>query len=405
MSESESSLPEFSDDEFTDEEVAEVTDKKAKKPKVDPPLMNRPTTPDDFTRYEPSQYQVFASASDLPNGDGFRSLSDPRLIMYMKDDATGKWFEVGRTERIKDTLDPEWVTRIDVDYFDNEEDECRFEVYNWNKNYTDLKKHDFLGQWSGMFQSIMKGGDFFGEELPMVNQTATGPNKKKAASKIKLGAIPVLGQKVFFQFQFEAAKIDKASKFGKTDAFLEMAVSTDEEGEWVTIHRTEVIKKTVDPQWEKFQLTVNQLRADVGERFLKLSVNHWSKKGPKEVGMCITSFADLKSMKESGDDIEFVMINEEKKTGKKADKYVNSGIVKLTYFKRKKDRTAKPARAAAPPKPAPEDLEAEGRMTLEVKPEDIEDNGLEGVEQGVEEIAVSPEEAEDADEAADEPED
>lgn len=44
-----------------------------------------------------------------------------------------------------DTLDPEWVTRIDVDYFENEDDECRMEVYNWNKNYTDLKKHDFLG--------------------------------------------------------------------------------------------------------------------------------------------------------------------------------------------------------------------------------------------------------------------
>ena len=54
-------------------------------------------------------------------------------------------------------------------------------------------------------------------------------------------------------------------------------------------------------------------------------------------------------MKESGDDIEFTMINEEKKTGKKADKYVNSGIVKLTYFKRKKDRAAKPARVAVDP--------------------------------------------------------
>lgn len=130
-----------------------------------------------------------------------------------------------------------------------------------------------------MFKSILQGGDFFNRELPMSNKTSTGPNKKKAASKIKLGAMPVVGQKIFFQFQFEAENIDKASKFGKTDAFLEMAISTENEDEWITIHRTEVIKKTTNPNWEKFQLTVNQLRADVGERFLKISVNHWSKKG------------------------------------------------------------------------------------------------------------------------------
>lgn len=88
-----------------------------------------------------------------------------------------------------------------------------------------------------------------------------------------------MGAKVFFKFQFEAVGIDKMSKMGKTDAFLEMAVSGAEEDQWITIHRTEVIKKTVDPQWEKFQLTMNQLASDVLEKKLKISVNHWSKKG------------------------------------------------------------------------------------------------------------------------------
>ena len=130
-----------------------------------------------------------------------------------------------------------------------------------------------------MFTSIMQGGDFFGQDLGMSNKDSTGPNKKKgSASRIKMGAIPADGRKVFFQFQFLAENIDKMSKFGKTDAFLEMAVSAEDD-EWVTIHRTETIKKTTNPQWEKFQLTVNQLKADVSDRSLKISVNHWSKKG------------------------------------------------------------------------------------------------------------------------------
>ena len=129
-----------------------------------------------------------------------------------------------------------------------------------------------------MFKSIMQGGDFFGRELGMSNKDSTGPNKKKQASKIKMGAVRTDGRKVFFQFQFHADNIDKASKSGKTDAFLEMAVSR-ENGEFVTIHRTEVIKKTTNPQWDKFQLTINQLKADVSDRCLKITVNHWSKKG------------------------------------------------------------------------------------------------------------------------------
>ena len=49
-------------------------------------------------------FAVLVSAFDLPNGDKRLvggSLSDPRCILYMKDEPTGKWFEVGRTERIK----------------------------------------------------------------------------------------------------------------------------------------------------------------------------------------------------------------------------------------------------------------------------------------------------------------
>ena len=49
-------------------------------------------------------------------------------------------------------------------------------------------------------------------------------------------------------------------------------------------------------------------------------------------------------MKESGEDVEFILINEAKKTGKKADTYENSGIVKLVYFKKKKERITRPKR-------------------------------------------------------------
>ena len=85
-------------------------------------------------------------------------------------------------------------------------------------------------------------------------------------------------------------------------------------------------------------------------RHLKITVNHWSKKGPKEIGSCTTSFGELRSRKEAGEDIEFVLINEEKANGKKKDKYTNSGVVKLVSLKKKNARVKKAASTrAAPP--------------------------------------------------------
>jgi len=395
------SLPEFSEDEEVAEITEEIADdgkkKKKEKVKVDPPLMNRPSTPDDWERYEPTPFQLVVACNDLPNGDGFRSLSDPCAILYMKDQPTGKWFEVGRTERIKDNLNPEFAKRIDVDFFDQEEDDCRIEVYDWNKNYTDLKKHTFLGMWSGPFSALCKGGDFFNKELQMMNKDGTGFNKKKAPSTIRMGALPVSGEKVIFQMQFEAVGIDKASRSGKTDAYMEMAISTDNDDEYITFHRTEVIKKTTDPKWARFQLTANQLSAELADRHLKITVNHWSKKGPKEIGCCTTSFGELRSRKEAGEDIEFVLINKEKQTGKKADKYTNSGTVKLVSLKRKNARVKKQQkeRAVAPAEEAPETAPegpCGGAQTLEIP--ELMDNAEPAAEE-------EPAEEEAADEAED----
>merc|ERR1712235_126612 len=289
--------------------------KKKKAPKEDPPLLARPETPDDFERFEAQAYEVTVNCVDLPNADSGilkSSLSDPTCILYMKDEPSGKWFEAGRTEKLKDTLPPEWITRIPVDDFD--------------KNNTDLKKATFLGQYICDFGDIIKGGEKFRQECPMTAQDGETPNKKKGEpSKILIGALPVVNKKVLYTLQFAGNNIDKASKKGLTDAYLEMAASTaDDEDAFVTFHRTEVIKKTVNPEWEKFSITVNQISGDNLDRKLRISVNHWSKKGSKLIGSCATTFRELKDRVANGEAIDFVLINEEKKNGKKADKYENS---------------------------------------------------------------------------------
>jgi len=343
-------------------------EKKSKAPKEDPPLLARPETPDDFERFEAQAYEVMVNCVDLPNADSGllkSSLSDPTCIMYMKDEPSGKWFEAGRTEKLKDTLSPEWITRIQVDYFENEDSTCKFVVYDFDKNNTDLKKATFLGQYICDFGDIIKGGEKFNQECPMTTQDGESPNKKKGEpSQIKIGALPVVNKKVLYTLQFAGKNIDKASKKGLTDAYLEMAASTADDESYITFHRTEVIKKTVDPEWEKFSITVNQISGDNLNRKLRISVNHWSKKGSKLIGSCATTFGELKDRVANGEAIDFVLINEEKQTGKNADKYENSGIVSLISMKKKKLRTKK-----SPPKDPVDEVEATAR-TMDITEDD-----------------------------------
>ena len=42
------------------------------------------------------------------------SKSDPVCVLFMKHH--NSWQEIGRTEMIKDTVNPQWVKRFEVDY-------------------------------------------------------------------------------------------------------------------------------------------------------------------------------------------------------------------------------------------------------------------------------------------------
>ena len=57
------------------------------------------------------------------------------------------WFEVGRTEIIWDNLNPEFVKKFIVDYYFEEVQPIKFEVYDIDDEHTrNLSNQDFLGK-------------------------------------------------------------------------------------------------------------------------------------------------------------------------------------------------------------------------------------------------------------------
>ena len=70
------------------------------------------------------------------------SKSDPQCIVYTKDNTSAAdYHEIGRTEQIKDTLNPDFVTKILIDYNFEKVQYLKFELWD-----IDISDHDFLGK-------------------------------------------------------------------------------------------------------------------------------------------------------------------------------------------------------------------------------------------------------------------
>ena len=67
------------------------------------------------------------ACKNLPNLDTF-SYSDPFVVLYIK--KGNIWQKLGRTEVIHDNLNPQWVTKINVDYHFEQADNYKLEVWD-----------------------------------------------------------------------------------------------------------------------------------------------------------------------------------------------------------------------------------------------------------------------------------
>ena len=80
-----------------------------------------------------SKLEISLACTNLINMDFF-SKSDPMIVVFMKNKNTNRWQELGRTETIDDNLNPEFVKKFIVDYFFEEVQTVRFEVYDIDYN-------------------------------------------------------------------------------------------------------------------------------------------------------------------------------------------------------------------------------------------------------------------------------
>ncbi|KAH9504770.1 Copine-8 [Bulinus truncatus] len=268
--------------------------------------------------------EISISCRNLVDSDVF-SKSDPMVVAYVYDQARRGWRELARTEVIWNNLNPDFVKKFVIQYFFEQSQKLKFEVYDVDSASADLNKHDFLGRTECTLGEVVSSAK--------LSKLLDGP--KKNSGLIIIGAEELSSCKEQVTLQFRGEKLDKKDFFGKSDPFLTFS-RVHEDGSFTVVHRTEVIRKTLNPTWKIFSIPVRELCNGDYDRAIKVDCHDWDADGGHDfIGSFTTTLRDLS--KGPGDSTVFECINANKKNKKK--NYQNSGMIKLMYFKIEKIHT------------------------------------------------------------------
>ncbi|XP_063357393.1 copine-8 [Pelmatolapia mariae] len=278
----------------------------------------------DFDPLNPSvpatKVEITVSCRNLLDRDTF-SKSDPICVLYTQAMGNREWREFGRTEVIDNTLNPDFVRKFILDYFFEERQNLRFDLYDVDSKSANLSKHDFLGQ------AHCTLGEVVGSLGSRLEKPLGGiPGKKCGTIIVKAEELNNCRESVMMQFC--GNKLDKKDFFGKSDPFL-VFYRSNEDGTFTICHKTEVVKNTLNPVWQAFKIPVRALCNGDYDRTIKIEVYDWDRDGSHDfIGEFSTSYREL-SRGQSQFNV-YEVVNPKKKGKKK--KYLNSGTVTLLSF-------------------------------------------------------------------------
>ncbi|XP_071156234.1 copine-8-like [Mytilus edulis] len=270
--------------------------------------------------------ELSISCRHLIDSDVF-SKSDPIGVLFEMDSANKQYRELGRTEIIWNNLNPDFVKKFVMHYYFEQSQKLKFEIYDVDSKSADLSKHDFLGRMECTLGEIVASGTRYTRRL-------LGP--KKNSGTIIVGVEELSSCKEQGNFQFRASKLDKKDFFGKSDPFLTFS-RANEDSSFTVVHRTEVIKKTLNPTWKPFTISVRALCNGDYDRSIKVECYDWDADGGHDfIGEFQTTLRELSRGPSQQNIFECINGKKRDKKLKKGKSYTNSGVIELMSCKMEK---------------------------------------------------------------------
>uniref|UniRef100_A0A8C1GW63 Copine VII n=1 Tax=Cyprinus carpio TaxID=7962 RepID=A0A8C1GW63_CYPCA len=213
--------------------------------------------------------------------------SDPCVMLMVQNQ--GQWTELDRTEVIKSNLNPVFAKVLMLDYYFEEVQKLRFEVYDIHGTHSiGTRDDDFLGGVECTLGQIVA-------QKKMVKPLLLKYGKYAGKSTITIHAEEISGNNGYVKLSFCAKKLDDKDLFSKSDPFLEIYRINDDGTEQL-VHRTEVIKNNLNPVWEPFKVSLISLCSCDDERKLKCLVWDYDSRGKHDfIGEFYTNFKEMQA--------------------------------------------------------------------------------------------------------------
>ncbi|KAF1323475.1 Copine-like protein, partial [Globisporangium splendens] len=269
----------------------------------------------------------------------FLSESDPFLVVYLQEDARS-WREIGRTETVVNTADPTFTKAFHIDFFFEEVQRLRIEVFDRDSPSNKLSDHDFLGCVELTMGQLMSST---GQSMVLsLLQKEKGRHVYGISGHVVISAEEVSTCSDMISVQFAGEKLDnKDGWFGASDPFLNIYRIKDENADpaspnsWVHVWKSETIMDNLNPRWRMATLSVQSLCNGNLSRMLKFECMDWENSGRHQlIGVCTMTAAELVS----GEKQRVDLINRERQL-KKGKRYKNSGVLKVLHIESFKQHT------------------------------------------------------------------
>ncbi|XP_025064932.1 copine-7 [Alligator sinensis] len=268
-----------------------------------------------------SKVELRVSCKHLLDRDTLNK-SDPCVVLLMQ--SQGQWMEVDRSEVMKSNLNPVFSKIFMVDYYFEEVQKLRFEVYD-SHGHASIGTHDddFLG---GMECTV---GQIVAQKR-VTKPLFLKYGKYAGKSTITVLSEEISGNNGYVELAFRAKKLDDKDLFSKSDPFLEIYRINDDRSEQL-VYRTEVVKNNLSPVWEPFKVSLNSLCSCEDKRRLRCVVWDYDTRGKHDfIGEFFTTFEEMQKAT-GGNKVQWDCMNPKYKIKKR--NYKNSGIVILLDLK------------------------------------------------------------------------
>uniref|UniRef100_A0A8D3CNF6 C2 domain-containing protein n=1 Tax=Scophthalmus maximus TaxID=52904 RepID=A0A8D3CNF6_SCOMX len=194
--------------------------------------------------------------------------SDPCVVLNMQ--SHGQWMEVDRTEVMRSCVNPTYSKVFTLDFYFEEVQRLRFELYDITSSHNGLREADFLGSVECTLGQIVS--------QRKLSKALLRPGGTVGKTIITITAEELTGNDDYIELSFSARKLDDKDFFSKSDPFLEIYRLNDD-ATLQLVYRTETVMNNLNPVWKTFKVSLNSLCSGDHERKLQVAIDFTASNG------------------------------------------------------------------------------------------------------------------------------